>query len=272
MPNRVITLHKPTAGASVGVGFATVNGVTTVNSIADGSLSAAAGLETGMKVLSINGKTVTSAPQGTSLIKESSGAVQIIISAAVPPSAAQVAPVSSSGVTDQHLVIFNKQQDACARIEPPPYDSWFRSQGVSEADFDEMMKKIVEPVNTYVDHLPCYIVVTIISCGLAGWCCQIAEAAAMKSTIQVILDEFTAKYPSVRGRISEAPPGLSFTGAEVAAPPVVVAVAADPAVMQRDPQQDNPEEKLTQLKSMHDKGLITDDEHAAKRAEILAKM
>ena len=34
----------------------------------------------------------------------------------------------------------------------------------------------------------------------------------------------------------------------------------------------SPEETLTQLKSLHDKGLITDDEYAAKRAEVLARM
>lgn len=282
MPNRAITLHKPTVSASVGVVFTNNGrplGATVVMHVTDGSLSAAAGLQIGMRILSINGALVTSPTQATGLIKAATGAVEIIVAAANESSStAQVVPASSN-LTDPHLVVFVRIPGECgcdSKIEKPVFDSWFRSQRVSETDFNEMMDKIVAPVNEYMSHQPAYITLTLVSCGLAGWCCQLAEACALKGKIQAALDEFNAKYSSVRGQMSQAPPGISFLGVEqvdaaAATPIVVAAVAAAPVVMQRD-DQDNPEVKLEQLASMHGKGLITDDEFAAKRTEILARM
>ena len=284
MPNRAITLHKPTVHASVGVAFEQNIGSTTtfIGKVAPGSLSADAGLQPGMKVLSIKGISVTSPSQGTGLIKEATGAIQIIVQEAASgatSSTAQVVP-GSSIASDPHCVVFNRNaaeaECGCdAQVEKPLFDSWFRGQGVSEADFNDMMDKIVAPINAYQKSVPAYITLTLVSCGLAGWCCQIAEGAALAGKIQAVLDEFHAKYPSVRGSMTQVPPGLSFVGTAPAAAAVVVAAA--PVVMQRDDQEvgtmkKSPEETLTQLKSLHDKGLITDDEYAAKRAELLASM
>ena len=278
LPDRAITLHKPTVHASVGVLFEKKSNSTAtfVKHVAEGSLSAAAGLQPGMKIISINGISVTGPTQGTDLIKESTGAVEIIVQPAASgatSSTARVVPAS-----DPHPVVFNRNAaDGCdAQVEKPLFDSWFRGQGVSEADFNDMMDKIVATINAYQRTVPLYACITLVSCGLAGWCCQIAEGAAIPGKIQEVLDEFHAKYPSVRGSMTQVPPGLSFVGAAPAAGAVVVAAAAAPVVMQRDDQQvgtvKSPEVTLTQLKSMHDKGLITDDEYAAKRAEVLARM
>ena len=54
---------------------------------------------------------------------------------------------------------------------------------------------------------------TILSCGAAGWCCQICEQIAIPGKIQAALDEFNAKYPDIKGAavriLARAVPGLS---------------------------------------------------------------
>ena len=65
-----------------------------------------------------------------------------------------------------------------------------------------------------------------------------------------------------------APAGAS-AGADAAAP-VVMASVAIPAVMERDGP--TAEQKLTELKSLLDKGLITQPEFDSKKAEVLAGM
>ena len=64
-----------------------------------------------------------------------------------------------------------------------------------------------------------------------------------------------------------APAGAS-AGADAAAP--VVMAAAIPVVMERDGP--TAEQKLTELKSLLDKGLITQPEFDSKKAEVLAAM
>ena len=54
--------------------------------------------------------------------------------------------------SDAHPVVFNRNaadaQCGCdAQVEKPLFDSWFRGQGVSEADFNDMMDKIIAPIN-----------------------------------------------------------------------------------------------------------------------------
>ena len=42
-----------------------------------------------------------------------------------------------------------------------PGDSWFASRGVSEADFDEAMLKMIAPINAFADKVLCYLTVTL---------------------------------------------------------------------------------------------------------------
>ena len=81
------------------------------------------------------------------------------------------------------------------------------------------------------------------------------------------LDAFNAKYPSIKGAITQAPPGLSFTGPrlEQAVPSAVVMAVPTPVA-------EDPMEKLEKLKAMMDKGLITEAEYDAKKAQILSDM
>ena len=165
------------------------------------------------------------------------------------------------------MVIFNRIPGGCgcdATVEKPPYDDWFASRGVTEADFNEMMDAVVEPPNTYASHIVCYLLVTIISQGLCGWCCMMVEGMSIPGKIQATLDKFNAKYPSIKGTMSQAPPGLCFTGPRLEQPGVPNAVVV--AV------PENPMEKLEKLKAMMDKGLITEADYEAKKATILSGM
>ena len=65
-----------------------------------------------------------------------------------------------------------------------------------------MMDAAVEPINTFASRIRCYHTVTIVSCGAAGCCCQVAEQRAIPGKIQKALDAFEAKYPKIKGSMS----------------------------------------------------------------------
>ena len=74
-----------------------------------------------------------------------------------------------------------------------------------------------------------------------------------------------------------APPAAAPT-LTPAAPPVAAPVVAAPAapaapiVKPADPKADEIERRLTALKQLRDKGLITDDEYKQKRKDILQSL
>ena len=91
----------------------------------------------------------------------------------------------------------------------------------------------------------------------------------MKGKIKVALDEFNGKYPNIAGNhLFEREPAIVFRAPAPAASVGVVAAVPASVVMARD----DPEEKLAKLKSMLDKGLITQAEYDFKKAEVLAGM
>ena len=200
------------------------------------------------------------------------------------PSQGHAASPSIVNVAEErHMVVFTRSPTSRAcdnRWEPPPFDTWFASRGVREQDFDDLMKSVFEPVNTLNSHLCGYVVITIASCGACGWCCQLAEAGQVPRTIQIALDSFHAKYPHITGSISQAPPGLVFVGQQPSPlPPSVtgtpVADAVVPEVVEAATVvvaaavKDDPTERLRQLKSMLDGGLITQQDYDEKKAQIL---
>ena len=102
----------------------------------------------------------------------------------------------------------------------------------------------------------------------------------MKSKVGAALDAFDAKHSNISSKFVEGPGRwdvVFVAPADAAAPvvmasaaPVVMASAAIPAVMERDGP--TAEQKLTELKSLLDKGLITQPEFDSKKAEVLAGM
>lgn len=165
------------------------------------------------------------------------------------------------------------QMGCDATVEKPPYDNWFASRGVREADWDELMTGVIEPVNSYAANQPCYIAVTLITCGLCGWECQLCEGCSIPQKIQYALDFHNSKYPNVKGSISQAPPGLVFRGPAAVVSAEVTATIIRPGGQARQAGGGaDAEETLVKLKSMLSKGLITQAEYDGKKAEILAAM
>ena len=270
MPEHTIT--KPEVSSAIGIGLQNDmgSGVTTISNVTNGGLAFRAGLEVGAIVHEINGVSVTGSTQGTALLKEAVGEFTVRTS---PPSA-----VATPALTEQHIVAFTRTPGECgeldAKMSPPPFDSWFEARGIAQSDFDTMMSRVIAPINEYQGRAPTYICVTLVSCGAAGWCCQLAEAGAIPGTIQLALDAFNAKYPSVKGAMSQAPPGLVFSGVPLAAPSLVVApsLAVAPVVAAQVMEREDPLEAMRKLKTMLDEGLITQAEHDNKKAEILSGM
>ena len=159
--------------------------------------------------------------------------------------------------TETKIVSLQHAREGCiATVAKPTYESWFASRGVSEADFDEVMLDIIAPINAYHKRVGCYIAVTMLSGGVCGWCCQLAEGAAIPGKVQASLNKFHARYPNIKGSLSRMPPGLVFTGASLASPAA----------------REDPLEALAKLKSMLDQGMITRAEYDSKKTEVLSQM
>ena len=119
--------------------------------------------------------------------------------------------------------------------------------------------------------------IVIVTAGI-GFCPVLIAEENRKSKIIAALDAFNGKHSNISSKYVEgegrleivfvAPAGAS-AGADAAAP-VVMASVAIPAVMERDGP--TAEQKLTELKSLLDKGLITQPEFDSKKAEVLAGM
>ena len=217
MPNPVLwgdpilcTFNKPTADTVCGVFLATDGEGVKIHSIDPERAAAGAGLNVGDKVISINGDTVTSHTHGTMLFKAAVGDVQVM-----------VARQLTGPVTEKMVILRHGEGVGCdPTLENPPYDEWFAPLGVSQADYDELMTKIIETINTHISRVNPLIPVIIISCGFCGVCCVMAMEEAMKGKIQVALDEFNGKYPNIAGNhhFSKELAAIAFRGIRAPAP------------------------------------------------------
>ena len=276
MPNPVFwgdpilcTFNKPTADTVCGVmldmDLPSRGSAVKIHSIDPERAAAGAGLNVGDKVISINGDTLKSGlagghTHGTMLFKAAVGDVQVMVARQV-----------TGPVTDKMVILKHGNGVGCdPTLENPPYDEWFAPLGVSQADYDELMTKIMGIINTHISRVNPCIFVVLFSCGFAGVCCIMAMEEEMKGKIKVALDEFNGKYPRIVGNhhFSKELVGIHFCALAPAASVGVVAAVPASVVMERD----DPEEKLAKLKSMLDKGLITQAEYDFKKAEVLAGM
>ena len=179
--------------------------------------------------------------------------------------------LKTGAVTEKRLVLLFDHLDI------PPYDEWFQPCGVSQTEFNELMTTVIEPMKEFQDNKCCFMIFLIVTAGI-GFCPLLIAGENMKSKINAALDAFNGKHSNISSKYVEgegraeivfvAPAGAS-AGADAAAP-VVMASVAIPAVMERDGP--TAEQKLTELKSLLDKGLITQPEFDSKKAEVLAGM
>lgn len=118
----------------------------------------------------------------------------------------------------QHIISVTSREpnphcDCCGlnqHIEVPAYTSWLATNGVTKTDYAKLVEPWVADANRIADRCVPYTVLSIVSCGLAGWCCQLREAAAMNRRGQTAVDKFNRDYRSKRLRVDVSPAGLVF--------------------------------------------------------------
>lgn len=101
----------------------------------------------------------------------------------------------------QHVVVVTREPnpncDCCALNQHhsrPSYTHWLRAHGVSEADFAELVNPLILRANRSADRCVPYTVSIMVSCGLLGWCCQLADNAATLRAVRVAIDRFNNKH------------------------------------------------------------------------------
>ena len=185
---------------------------------------------------------------------------------------ADAKPWLKTGAVTEKRVVFPLDH-----LDIPPYDEWFQPCGISQTEFNELMTPVIEAMKEVQDLVCCFVTMIIFTAGFF-FCPILVAEENRKSKIIAALDAFNGKHSNISSKYVQghggfeivfvAPAGAS-AGADAAAP-VVMASVAIPAVMERDGP--TAEQKLTELKSLLDKGLITQPEFDSKKAEVLAAM
>lgn len=118
----------------------------------------------------------------------------------------------------QHVVAFTRELnpncDCCAlnqHYSRPKYTRWLKTHGVSEADFLKMVDPLIQRGNRSANRCVPYTVITIASCGLLGWCCQLAEIGANTRAMRVAIDRFNTKYARRGVTVAASSGSLVFT-------------------------------------------------------------
>lgn len=118
----------------------------------------------------------------------------------------------------QHIIsISRKANPYCdcygfnSYFEVPEYTRWLATHGVKKTDYTRLVEPWVADANRYADRCLPYTILSIVSCGLAGWCCQLAEIATMNRRGQNAVDKFNSKYKISRVRVDATSSGLVFT-------------------------------------------------------------
>jgi len=193
--------------------------------------------------------------------------------------AQELAPVKSpvkswleTGAVSEHRVVLTEKGISCGSppLEIPPYNEWFQSRGISQAEFNELMTEVIKPMSEFQEIVGISIMFLVCTGGI-GFCPLVFSGMSKNSKVDAILDAFNSKHPNLSSKHAEdhgrieivfRAPASSESGVAAAVPVVA------PAVMVRDSK--TPTEKLTELKSLLDGGLITQAEFDSKKAEVLA--
>ncbi len=118
----------------------------------------------------------------------------------------------------QHIISVSREAnpycDCCGwnqHAEVPAYTQWLERNGVKKTDYAKLVEPWVADANRNADRCVPYTMLTIVSCGLAGWCCQLGEVAAMNRRGQSAVEKFNVGYKPKKLRVDTSPFGLVFT-------------------------------------------------------------
>lgn len=93
----------------------------------------------------------------------------------------------------------------------PRTHNGLQKNGVKKTDYAKLVEPWVADSNRIADRCVPYTMLSIVSCGLAGWWCQLGEIAAMNRRGQRAVDKFNVGYKPKNLRVNTTPSGLVFT-------------------------------------------------------------
>lgn len=93
----------------------------------------------------------------------------------------------------------------------PAYTQWLRSHGVTQVDFFALVDPLIERGNRSADRCVPYTFVTILSCGLLGWCCQLTEASAGANAVRIAIQDFNDAHRRKGVKVAASPGVLLFS-------------------------------------------------------------
>lgn len=118
----------------------------------------------------------------------------------------------------QHIIPVSREAnpycDCCGlnqRVEVPAYTQWLALNGVNKTDYANLVEPWVADANRIADRCVPYAIISIVSCGLVGWWCQLGEVAAMNRRGQSAVDKFNIGYKPKKLRVDATRAGLVFT-------------------------------------------------------------
>ena len=129
-----------------------------------------------------------------------------------------VKEVSKNDATmGQHIIPVsqkaNPHRDCCGfnqHVEVPGYTAWLAGNHVKRTDYAELVEPWVADANRIADRCVPYTMLSIVSCGLAGWWCQLGEVAAMNRRGQAAIEKFNEKYSNSNLRVDTIGTNLIF--------------------------------------------------------------
>lgn len=97
-----------------------------------------------------------------------------------------------------------------AHVVQPALPYQIRRLGVLEQDYKKL-SDLAQRFNRTADRCVPFTLLSVVSCGMAGWCCLLYDGAAARSAAQKEIDTFNHKYKQRGIQVGPITGGLVFT-------------------------------------------------------------
>tara|TARA_B100000214_G_C23971000_1_gene630144 strand:- start:3067 stop:3438 length:372 start_codon:yes stop_codon:yes gene_type:complete len=118
----------------------------------------------------------------------------------------------------QHIISVSQEVnpycDCCSlnqHVKLPEYTQWLLKNGVRKTDYEKLVEPWVSDANRIADRCVPYTILSIVSCGLSGWCCQLWEFSEMNKRGRHSVEKFNVIYKPIKIRVDVTRAGLVFT-------------------------------------------------------------
>lgn len=118
----------------------------------------------------------------------------------------------------QHIISVSREEnpycDCCGlnqHVDVLPYTQWLSRNGVKKTDYANLVDQWIADANRIADRCIPYMILSIVSCGLAGWWCQLWEVSEMNRKGQNAIEKFNIDYKPKKLRVDATLSGFVFT-------------------------------------------------------------